>query len=140
MAIIVVDLVLYGGLGMLAIPGFILMAIGLVASFVPSEPGSGWMPTAQQVVGLQKGLGVVVFGSMISLAMFFFMARYLYMAPGFRRLQLAPTGTSLPDQTVRDVAEQPADEAVFCRGPGQGCERPAPRGQGPFRRASAWTC
>ena len=112
-AIIVLDLVFTGGLGFFAIPGFILMAIGIVASFVPAEPGSGWVPSAQQSAGLQRGLGVVVFGSLVSLGLFVFMAKYLYMTPGFRRLQLAPSGTTPPDTMVRDVTESPANEAVF---------------------------
>jgi membrane-bound serine protease (ClpP class) len=111
--IIALDLFISGGIGLLAIPGFVLMAVGLIASFVPSEPGAGWSPTPQQIVGLQKGFGVVIFGSCIALGCFFAMAKYLYMTPGFKKLQLAPTGTNIPKTQVRDETEQSAEDAVF---------------------------
>ena len=91
--IIVTDLFVFGGIGLLAVPGLILMAIGLVARFVPQEPGGGFVPTMPQTwAALQDGLGVVVFGSLVALAGFFALSKYLYMTPGFRRLQLRRRG------------------------------------------------
>jgi membrane-bound serine protease (ClpP class) len=121
LGIIVTDFVLFGGIGMLAIPGFILMAIGMVASFVPLEPGSGWFPTmASTWVAVQKGLGVLVGGCILALGTFYFLSRYLYLTPGFSRLQLAPSGIApsgagkaLGVTQVRDALDLPADEAVF---------------------------
>jgi membrane-bound serine protease (ClpP class) len=120
LAVIIGDVVAFGGLGMLAIPGFILMAIGLVASFVPAEPGGGWVPTMSTTWNaMEKGLGVFVGGSFMALASFFLLSKYLYMTPGFSRLQLAPAnaskrGTTVVDVVnVRDIADRPADEAVF---------------------------
>jgi membrane-bound serine protease (ClpP class) len=111
--IVVVDLVVYGGVGLLAVPGFILMAIGIVASFVPSEPGQPWVPQMSGTyVALQTGLSIVVFGTLLAIVIFFGLARYLHMTPGLRRLQLAPV---IPGATaaVSDVLQRHADEAVF---------------------------
>jgi len=88
LGIIVVDFVIFGGFGLLAIPGFILMAIGLIASFVPAEPGGGVsMPATWMAI--RNGTAVVVFGSLVSLVLFYFLSKYLHVTPGFRRLQLA---------------------------------------------------
>jgi membrane-bound serine protease (ClpP class) len=121
LAIIVADLFAFGGVGMLAVPGFILMAIGLVASFVPMEPGGGWMPRMDSTwTALERGLGVLVGGCFLALGTFWFLSRYLHMTPGFNRLQLVPSGigptdagTALTVPQVRDALDQPADEAVF---------------------------
>jgi membrane-bound serine protease (ClpP class) len=138
LAIIAADVFALGGIGMLAIPGFILMAIGLVASFVPSEPGGGWLPTMNSTwSAIERGLGVVVGGSFVALAAFYALSKYLYITPGFSRLQLAPTVSGREGQgagvestgggdkggvgktaavdgvLVRDVMDRPADEAVF---------------------------
>jgi membrane-bound serine protease (ClpP class) len=109
--IVLADLFFVGSLGMLAVPGFILMAIGLVASFIPTgidgglEFGEGWL-------ALRKGLTVVVCGMVVSLVAFALMARYLRMTPGFRRLQLAPAIAGAAG-SVRDAADRPASDAVF---------------------------
>jgi membrane-bound serine protease (ClpP class) len=121
LGIIIADLVAFGGIGMLAIPGFILMAIGLVASFVPMEPGGGWFPTMSSTwTAIEHGLGVLVGGCFLALGTFYFLGRYLHMTPGFNRLQLVPSGigaanagTALSVTQVRDALDLPADEAVF---------------------------
>jgi len=112
-AIIAADLYFFGGIGLLAIPGFILMALGLVASFIPMEPGR-FFPTLPGTAGaLWNGLAVVVFGSLSAIAVFALLSRYLYMTPGFNRLQLAPAGAAAPAPLIKDAADQPANEAVF---------------------------
>jgi membrane-bound serine protease (ClpP class) len=120
LAIIIGDLVIFGGLGMLAIPGFILMAVGLVASFVPIEPGGGFAPSSTTWAALERGLGVLVGGCFLALGTFFLLSRYLYITPGFNRLQLAPSGvspksagTGLGTTDVRDALDRPAADAVF---------------------------
>ncbi len=113
MMIVVIDLVVYGGVGLLAVPGFILMAVGIVASFVPSEPGQPWVPQlAATYASLQTGLSVVVFGSLLAIVIFFALARYLHMTPGLRRLQLMPTAPGGP-ASVNDVLQRQAHDAVF---------------------------
>ncbi len=123
LGIIVADLVAFGGVGMLAIPGFILMAIGLVASFVPAEPGGNWVPTmASTWTAIEQGLAVVVGGSFMALIAFYLLGKYLYMTPGFNKLQLAPaTGAGIAADGmprpasggVRDAMDRPVDDAVF---------------------------
>ncbi len=126
-AIIIADFVAFGGIGMLAIPGFILMATGLVASFVPAEPEGNWIPThASTWYAIEKGLSVLVGGTLFAVVGFFFLGRYLSLTPGFNRIQLRPRpvlfgGTSgksslggvSANAGLRDVTDRPADNAVF---------------------------
>ncbi|MEI8195358.1 MAG: NfeD family protein, partial [Phycisphaerae bacterium] len=131
-SIIIVDLLLYGGVGLLAVPGFILMAIGLVASFIPADPGGGFIPqTAQWYTGLQHGLSAIIFGSLLALAIFYFLSRYLYLTPGFRRLQLAPAVPAPPPSTsaVQDATDRSAGEAVFVGALGQAVSDLRPAGK-----------
>jgi membrane-bound serine protease (ClpP class) len=112
-AIIAADLFFFGGIGFLAIPGFVLMAIGLIASFVPMEPGR-FIPTLPGTAdAVWRGLAVVVFGSLAALGVFAFLSRYLYTTPGFKHLQLAPSGTGTDAPNIKDAADRPANEAVF---------------------------
>jgi membrane-bound serine protease (ClpP class) len=115
------------------------MAIGLIASFVPQEPGGGFMPTMPQTwAALQNGMGVVVFGSLLALVAFFLLSKYLYMTPGFRRLQLAPAGAKGvvasvgASQSIRDAADRPADEAVFIGAIGKAATDLRPAGKARF--------
>jgi membrane-bound serine protease (ClpP class) len=138
LGIIVTDLFVFGGIGLLAVPGFILMAIGLIASFVPAEPGGGFVPTLPQTwAALQSGLGVVVFGSLVALAAFFALSKYLYMTPGFRKLQLAPAGVRVAAAGIggvglKDSADRPADEAVFVGAIGKAATDLRPAGKARF--------
>src|SRR5262249_23729947 len=61
-------------------------------------------------------------GSLLALLSFYFLSRYLYLTPGFHRLQLAPAtgitkaaGAGQPGRQpdVRDVMDRPAADAVF---------------------------
>ncbi len=138
LGIIVTDLFVFGGIGLFAVPGFLLMAIGLVASFVPAEPGGGWIPTMPSTwVAVQTGLSVVLFGSLVSVASFFVLSKYLYMTPGFRRLQLSPAaGVALARAARRNrcACRRPArHRRRLRRRHGEGRNRPSPRRQGPLR-------
>jgi len=106
LGIIVVDFFLFGGFGLLAVPGFILMAVGLIASFVPAEPGGGISMPATWLA-IRNGTAVVVFGSLISLVAFYFLSKYLHVTPGFRRLQLAAVGEGEKGR------EGERDDAIF---------------------------
>lgn len=113
LGLIVTDLILGGGLGLLAIPGFLLLAVGLVATFIPADAGGGFFPsTAAAYTGLQTGVSVLVFGSALSVLIFFGLARYLYMTPGFNRLQLAPS-VGPPPRGIEDAAQRPSDEVIY---------------------------
>ncbi|HVT83220.1 MAG TPA: hypothetical protein VHM90_21455, partial [Phycisphaerae bacterium] len=91
-AIIIADLWAFGGIGLLAAPGFILVAIGLVASFIPNDPAGGMERSHQVLVAAEEGLGVVIGGSFFAIGLFYVMSKYLAVTPGFRHLQLVPGG------------------------------------------------
>jgi len=141
--IIIADLLAFGGIGLLAVPGFILMAIGLIASFVPADPG-GFMTSHGAWVAAEKGLAVVVGGTFLATGSFYLLAKYLAFTPGFNRLQLVPGGRrgargaatlavadgGAPD--VRDAADRPADEAVFVGAIGRAATDLRPAGKARF--------
>lgn len=126
--IIILDLV-HGGLGLLAIPGFVLLAIGMVASFIPSSGGGGWVP--QMWSGLLRGLSVLVFGSAASLILVFLLAHYLEMTPGLKHIRLAPADDKIA-LPLEDAAEQLAEEAVFVGAIGKAVTDLRPAGKAKF--------
>jgi membrane-bound serine protease (ClpP class) len=141
-AIIITDLLAFGGVGLLALPGFILMAIGLIASFVPADPG-GFMKSHNAWRAAETGLAVVVGGTFLAVASFWLLAKYLAFTPGFNRLQLVPGGRrggaaalavsgvgAAPD--VRDAADRPANEAVFPGAIGRAATDLRPSGKARF--------
>lgn len=146
LAIVVADLLFFGTMGLLAVPGFILMGIGLVASFVPADPGGGWLPTrASSWIALEQGLGVLVGGTFLALGAFYTFTKYLHLTPGFNRLQLAPAGTGpaigvtprsgghlSAAPVVHDTADRPADDAVFVGAIGRAATDLRPAGKGRF--------
>ncbi len=83
--IIAFDFVHFGGLGLLAIPGFILAIMGMIASFVPMGVSA---IGAEQA--FQTGLGVVTLGLITAGLIIVLLVKYLHITPGFRRLQLKP--------------------------------------------------
>jgi membrane-bound serine protease (ClpP class) len=132
LGIIIIDLFVFGGIGLLAVPGFILMAVGLVASFVPFQPGGFHAPATW--IAMRNGLMVVVFGSLAALVAFYLLSKYLYITPGFRRLQLAPaTGAAgAGNMSLRDAADRAADEAVFVGAVGKAATDLRPAGKARF--------
>ncbi|HEY4328217.1 MAG TPA: NfeD family protein [Phycisphaerae bacterium] len=121
LGIIIADLLAFGGIGLLAVPGFILMAIGLIASFVPADPNGGFLGSPAAWTAALHGLGVVVGGCFLAAGVFYILAKYLYMTPGFNRLQLVPGGRrggpalalASGAEAIRDAADRPAGDAVF---------------------------
>lgn len=128
LVIIIIDLV-HGGLGLLAIPGFLLLAVGLVGSFVPASGGIGW--SAPMWSGLLHGLSVLVFGSAISLTVMALLAHYLEMTPGLRHLRLAPAVVT-GDLPLPDAAEENANDAVFLGALGTATTDLRPAGKAKF--------
>jgi membrane-bound serine protease (ClpP class) len=141
--IIIADLLAFGGIGLLAVPGFILMAIGLIASFVPTDPG-GFMTSHGAWMAAEKGLAVVVGGTFLAVGSFYLLAKYLAFTPGFNRLQLVPGGRrggggaaaavagGGAATEVRDAADRPADEAVFVGAIGRAATDLRPVGKARF--------
>jgi membrane-bound serine protease (ClpP class) len=135
LSIIVLDLVVFGGIGLLAIPGFLLMLIGIIASFVPSEPGGGFIPHMQSTWdALTWGASSIAAALVLAIASFYFMSKYLRMTPGFRRIQLAPAGGAAPvmTDTVLDAAERSASDAVFVGAIGRAATLLRPAGKARF--------
>ena len=130
LAIVVADVLVFGGIGLLAIPGFLLMSVGLVASFVPPDP-TGFH--GDSLVAAEKGLGVLLGGTAMAVVAFYLLAKYLYITPGFNRLQLAPANARAAGATgsdgIRDSADRPAGDAVFVGAIGKAASDLRPSGQ-----------
>lgn len=95
--IIAFDFIHFGGLGLLAIPGFILAVIGMIASFVPMGASAAGAAEA-----FQTGLGVVTLAIIAAGLIIALLIRYLDITPGFRRLQLKPVTASQRHDTSPD--------------------------------------
>ena len=134
LAIIVLDLVIFGGIGLLAIPGFVLMLVGIIASFVPAEPGGGFIPTMQSSWdALTWGTTAIATALVAAIVIFFFMSKYLRLTPGFRRIQLAPAGGAPAMATqVIDAAERSATDAAFPGALGRAASDLRPAGKARF--------
>jgi membrane-bound serine protease (ClpP class) len=121
--IIAFDFVHFGGLGLLAIPGFILAIIGMIASFVPMG-----VSVAGAARAFQTGLGVVTLGMITAGVIIAVLIKYLHITPGFRRLQLrpvlaAPTGTA---------TSETASERIFVGAVGRTVSELRPAGKARF--------
>ena len=92
--IIALDFIHFGGLGLLAIPGFILAIIGMIASFVPMGASAVGAEKA-----FQTGLGVVTLAIVAAGVIIALLIKFLDITPGFRRLQLRPVSPSLRHDT-----------------------------------------
>ncbi|MGC8541193.1 MAG: NfeD family protein [Phycisphaerae bacterium] len=92
--IIALDFIHFGGLGLLAIPGFILAIIGMIASFVPMGASAVGAEKA-----FQTGLGVVTLAIVAAGVVIALLIKFLDITPGFRRLQLRPVSPSLRHDT-----------------------------------------
>jgi len=132
--LIISDFFIFGGTGFIAIPGILLMIVGIVASFVPAEPGGGFLPTNRASWNaLTRGMSVIATASVLSIFLFYFLSRYLYITPGFRRLQLPPTGVTTPiEQSLRDSADRPTTDAVFVGALGIASSELRPAGKARF--------
>jgi len=131
--IIIADLWAFGGIGLLAAPGFILVAVGLVASFIPNDPAGGMERSHQVLVAAEKGLGVVIGGSFLAIGLFYIMWKYMAITPGFRHLQLVPGGGKrAAEPVVRDAADRDAGDAVFDGAIGRAASDLRPAGKARF--------
>ncbi|MEI7766273.1 MAG: NfeD family protein [Phycisphaerae bacterium] len=111
--LVAADIMLHGGMGFLTPPGVILVAVGLIGTFIPPDPdGGSWPSSPAMWGGMQIGACVVVFGSVFSVGVMLGLARYLHMVPGFRRLQLQPAAAAMIGP-VRDDLSNTASDAVF---------------------------
>ncbi len=97
--IIAFDFIHFGGLGLLAIPGFILAIIGMIASFVPMG-----VSALSAEVAFQTGLGVITLGMITAGLIIALLIKYLHITPGFRRLQLKPVLAAGAGRTNHDAS------------------------------------
>ncbi len=122
-AIIIFDIVHFGGLGLLAIPGLILVLIGLVSSFASLGTTGMWH-------SLQTG-GVVVAAALVcSSVIIILLARYLEITPGLRRLALQPMPAPDPARLFREPAT--VGQTVFVGAVGRAVSDLRPAGKARF--------
>ncbi len=117
--IIAFDFIHFGGLGLLALPGLILVITGLIATFVPT----GGVSAVGTEKALQTGLGVVTLGIITAGLIIALLVRFLHITPGFRRLQLQPVAASVPAS---------APEGLFVGAVGRSISELRPAGQARF--------
>ena len=134
--IIIADIHFLGGIGLLAVPGFILMIIGLVASFIPSQPGhTGFPLIGQTFSALQTGMAVVVFGTVAAIGIIMMLVRYLKFAPGLRRLQIELPGVSRMASTAQPgigQGEVLSPEPLYAGAVGRAVSELRPAGKASF--------
>ncbi len=87
-AIILFDLLHFGGIGLLAVPGLLLVAAGIVATFIP--PGAGSPGSSTSLQALRTGMTVTVLGMVTGGGIILLLMRYFKITPGLRRFALAP--------------------------------------------------
>ncbi len=92
--LLAVEIVLIPGFGVAGILGLVLVLVGLIATFVPAEPGPVIIPRMPATwLGLQTGLRVVFGGLACSLIGMWLLSKYLPSVPGTRGLFLAPAAS-----------------------------------------------
>lgn len=121
--IIAFDFIHFGGLGLLAIPGFSLAIIGMLASFVPMG-----VSAAGAELAFQTGLGVVTLGMITAGMVIAVLVKYLRITPGFRRLQLMPALTSALQGSPSDAS----GDIVFIGAVGRAVSELRPAGKAKF--------
>ncbi len=121
--IIAFDFIHFGGLGLLAIPGFILAVTGMIASFVPMGVSAVGAEKA-----FQTGLGVVTLGMITAGVIIGVLIKYLHITPGFRRLQLKPIMAA----PVGGITSESSTDPLFVGGVGRAVSELRPAGKARF--------
>ncbi|MBC7782851.1 MAG: hypothetical protein H7144_03345 [Burkholderiales bacterium] len=116
------ELFVIPGFGIAGVTGIVLILAGLVLTFVPSEapglPSGPESPIGPRIVpqlpqtrdGIKEGLLIVTTGMLVSLGLWFWLARYLHKVPYMNRLVLNTVVGSSPEAGV-DLARQAVDSA-----------------------------
>jgi len=95
LVLLVVELFVIPGFGVAGIVGIILILVGLIATFVPAEPGPLIVPRMPATwLGLKTGLQVVFGGLALSLVGAWLLNKYLPQIPGARGLFLPPAAAA----------------------------------------------
>lgn len=99
--LLAVEVFVLPGFGIAGVSGALLLLAGLVATFMPDEPGRTsplYVPQLQPTIdGLVTGLKVVVIGMFASFAGMFVLARYLPRSPLIQKLIPLNEGPNIPD-------------------------------------------
>jgi membrane-bound serine protease (ClpP class) len=106
-ALLLVEIFVIPGFGLAGIAGFVLIFAGLLASYVPEEPGNWplfhWPTLPMTWDGLQNGLQSMAAGMVMSLVGMYFLAKYL---PGSMVMaRIAPANPTRESVTVDDPYE-----------------------------------
>jgi membrane-bound serine protease (ClpP class) len=91
-----VEVFIIPGFGVAGILGILLVLVGLIATFVPAEPGPIIVPRMPTTwLGLKTGLRVIFGGLALSLGCVWLLNKYLPQIPGGRRLFLPPARAAI---------------------------------------------
>jgi membrane-bound serine protease (ClpP class) len=106
--LILVEIFVIPGFGVAGISGILLVLVGLVATFVPSEPGPNYLPRMPATwEGIRTGLTVVLGATAIGTLGMWILAKYLPKVPILGRLVLSVEPQAIVNATVAaSVIEQ----------------------------------
>lgn len=91
LVLLTIEIFVIPGFGFAGILGIVLVLVGLIATFVPAEPGPLVIPRMPATwLGLKTGLQVVFGGLALALAGAWLLNKYLPQIPGARGLFLSP--------------------------------------------------
>ena len=93
--LLAVEIFVIPGFGVAGISGLLLILVGLIATFMPAQPGPIVIPQMPgSWTGLKTGFQVIFGGMALSLIGMWLLNRYLPSVPGTRGLFLNPPGSS----------------------------------------------
>jgi membrane-bound serine protease (ClpP class) len=120
LALILVEVLLIPGFGVAGIAGTVLLIVGLLATFMPEEPGKMpfyWPEMPQSFEGLKTGVVTLAGGIVVSLAGMFMLSRYLPQIPYLRNI--APANPTAEAVTIDDPYDGLAHvgDVGRCEGP-----------------------
>ncbi len=126
--IILFDIVHFGGIGVLAAPGLLLVAAGIVASFIPPDTGS--LDSNANLGALRTGVTVTTLGLLTGGAIILVLMRYLKVTPGLRRFAIA--AGQAPDVAALYAKTAPRRDVVFPGAVGRAVTDLRPAGKARF--------
>jgi membrane-bound serine protease (ClpP class) len=101
--LIALEIFVIPGFGVAGISGIVLLLIGLLATFIPDEPGRApiyWPQLQPSIEGLKSGVETLASALIISVVGMIVLSRYLPQMPYFRRI--APENPTPADVMVDD--------------------------------------
>ncbi len=126
--IILFDIIHFGGIGVLAVPGLLLVAAGIVASFIPPDTGS--LDSNATLGALKTGMTVTTLGLLTGGAIILALMRYLKVTPGLRRFAMA--AGKAPDVAALYAKTAPRRDVVFPGAVGRAVTDLRPAGKARF--------